>query len=150
MEKVSEYMVKIEKQISLLCEQKLTAERLLRDQLELLQDIGFLLYTEKPDVDDIYFTKRGDAETTITIKSEKFSDQLSEAMEEYMNNRPYNLRGKIHSLNVRIDDLCKAWQKLDDYRDMGFSNLGEKTMNDYGNNIMDYIDRINEGGKWCK
>ena len=142
MQKVKECMIAIESKISALCEEKLTAERLLRDQLELLQDIEFLLYTEKPDVDDIYFTKRGDAETTITIKSEKFSDQLSEAMEKYMNNRPYNLRGKVHSLDVRIDDLCQAWQKLDDYIDMGFIDLGEKTASDFVDKMMQYIGNM--------
>ena len=144
MEKVKECMIAIEKQISLLCEQKLTAERFLRDQLELLQDIEFLLYTEKPDVGDIYFTNRGvgDAETTITIKSEKFSRVLSEAMEKYMNNRPYNLRGKVDSLNGRIDELCQAWQELDNYRDMGFIDLGEKTASDYVDRIMQYIDNM--------
>ena len=142
MQKVKECMLAIESKISALCEEKYTVERLLRDQLELLQDIEFLLYTEKPDVDDIYFTNRGDGETTITIKSEKFSDKLSEAMGNYMNNRPYNLRGKVHSLDVRINDLCEAWQELDNYRDMGFIDLGEKTASDYVDRMMQYIGNM--------
>jgi hypothetical protein len=146
MQKMSEYMVAIEKQISLLCEQKLTVERLLRDQLELQQDIADKLFASSLEIEDIYFPCRSGEDATISIKADSFDPALVQILEKYMDNRPYALRGKIRSLDVRINDLCRAWEKLDEYRDMGFIDLGEKTATDYADGVMDYIARMNEDG----
>ena len=84
MEIALQYMANIEKQISLLCEQKLEAERLLRDQLELQQYIADMLVSEKPDVKDIHFNMYSeDDETVVTFKTSKFSDVLFHLVKRY-------------------------------------------------------------------
>jgi hypothetical protein len=35
---------------------------------------------------------------------------------------------------------------MDDYRDMGFIDIGEKAVTDYADGVMDYITRMNEDG----
>jgi hypothetical protein len=142
-----QYMAKIEKQISLLCEQKLEAERLLRDQLELQQDIADMLVSEKPEIKDIHFNMYSDDdETVFTFKTSKFSDVLFHLVKRYEDRQPFYLRRQIGVLERDIKELCQAWEKLDGYRDMGFIDLGEKTATDYADGIMDYIARMNEDG----
>jgi hypothetical protein len=142
MQKVSECMVAIEKQISALCEEKHTVERLLRDQLELQQDIADKLFASSLEIEDIYFPRRSGEDATIAIKADSFDPALVQMLEKYMDNRPFTLSGKIRSLDVRINDLCEAWQELDNYRDMGFIELGEKTASDFVDRMMQYIDNI--------
>jgi hypothetical protein len=143
MQKVLECMVAIEKQISLLCEEKLTVERLLRDQLELQQDIADKLFGQKLEIKDILSSAyREDKELTVVFTSEDNTDEFNQLLKKYHNNRPQALLGKIRSLDVKIQDLCEAWQTLDDYRDMGFIDLGEKTANDFVDRMMQYIDNI--------
>jgi len=142
-----QYMAKIEKQISLLCEQKLEAERLLRDQLELQQDIADMLVSEKPEIKDIHFNMYSDDdETVFTFKTSKFSDVLFHLVKRYEDRQPFYLRRQIGVLERDIKELCQAWEKLDGYRDMGFIDLGEKTVNDFGNRMMEWIDNMNDVG----
>lgn len=143
MEKVSECMVAIEKKISALCEEKHTVERLLRDQLELQQDIADKLFGQKLDIKDICSSAyRDDKELTIVFAFEESNDEFSQLLNKYKANRPNAVLGKIRSLDVLINDLCEAWQELDNYRDMGFNDLGEKTASDFVDRMMQYIDNI--------
>lgn len=140
-------MAKIEKQISLLCEQKLTVERLLRDQLELQQYIADMLVSEKPDIKDIHFNMySNDDETVVTFKTSKFSDVLFHLVKRYEDCQPFKLRGRICKLERDIKEMCEAWETLENYRDMGFVDLGEKTVNEFGNRMMDWIDNMNDVG----
>jgi hypothetical protein len=147
MEIALQYMANIEKQISLLCEQKLEAERLLRDQLELQQYIADMLVSEKPEIKDIHFNMYSeDDETVVTFKTSKFSDVLFHLVKRYEDRQPFYLRRQIGALERDIKELCQAWEKLDNYRDMGFIDLGEKTVNDFGNRMMEWIDNMNGVG----
>jgi hypothetical protein len=143
MENVLECMVAIEKQISALCEEKLTVERLLRDQLELQQDIADKLFGQKLEIKDILSSAyREDKELTVVFTSEDNTDEFNQLLKKYHDNRPNALLGKIRSLDVLIGDLCESWQTLDNYRDMGFRDLGEKTANDLVNTMMRYIENM--------
>lgn len=143
MENALRYMAKIETQISESCELKFEAERLLRDQLELQQDILDLLFSEKPEVDNIHFSMYSDDhETVFTFKTENFSDVLSRMVDRYEKNRPFDLRRSINRLEFQIKELCEAWEKLENFRDMGYIDIGEETVNDFGNRMMQYIDNM--------
>ncbi len=143
MQKVKECMLAIESKISALCEEKYTAERLLRDQRELQQDIADRLYGQRLEIKDICSSLyRSDNELTIVFAFEESDDEFSQLMKKYSANRPNAVLGKIRSLDVLINDLCEAWQELDNYRDMGFIDLGEKTASDYVDRMMQYIDNM--------
>ena len=140
-----QYMADIEKQISLLCELKLKAERLLRDQLELQQDIADKLFGDKPEIKSVYFNMYSeDDETVLTFKTSEFSDVLFHLVKRYEENKPFDLKRKISAFDRDIKELCKAWEKLDNYQDMGFIDIGEETVNQFGKIIMQNIENMND------
>jgi len=140
-----QYMDNIEKKISELCELKLEAERLLRDQLELQQWITDQLFGDKPEIKDIHFNMYSeDDETVVTFKTSKFSDVLFHLLKRYEDCQPFKLRRQIGAFERDIKELCQAWEKLDNYRDKGFADIGEDTVNEFGNRVMENINFMNE------
>ena len=147
MENVLQYMAKIETQISLLCEEKHKAERLLENQLDVQQYIADKLFGDKPEIKNIYFNMYSDDdETVVTFKTSEFSDVLFHLVKTYEENEPFKLRRKIGAFERDIKDMCQAWEKLDNYRDIGYVDIGEKTVNDFGNRMMEWIDNMNDVG----
>lgn len=139
-----QYMAEIEKQISLLCEEKHKTERLLEKQLDMQGWITDKLFGDKPAIKDIQFNLCSDDETCITFKTSKFSDVLFNMLKMYEENMPFELKRRINRLEIDIRELCKAWEKLDNYQDMGFIDIGEETVNEFGKVMMQNIENMND------
>ena len=140
-----QYMAEIEKQISLLCEEKYATEKLLRDQLEVQEWIADQLFGDKPAIKGIHFNLCShENETCILFETSKFSDVLFHLVKRYEENMPFDLKRKIKRLEIDIRELCQAWEKLDNYQDMGFIDIGEETVNEFGKVMMQNIENMND------
>jgi hypothetical protein len=85
-----------------------------------------------------------DDEMVVTFKTSKFSDVLFHLVKRYEDCQPFNLRRNIRTFERDIKELCQAWEKLDNYRDKGFTDIGEETVNEFGNRVMENIKFMNE------